>query len=350
MPATEPMMQPISAPILVPGTQQEPTVPTIPLDNHTNGSDVGSTSSGSGHGAAAPALARTSLSGGNHHQKGNISINQHHHYNAHNPNSGLRRFPRIGNTKKLTIENTTLKAKSRGTGAVPDGVQDSGMRQSKELEQEMSVQEGASDEQRDREDKEESENGVIAKDRKIAELLEKVDRFGTEVLILEREKARLQQLPTLPAEGTPSDVASGVACSIATAATLKDLVPIAAEAKIAAATPHSPIRNLAAGSPGGHVSTSDSHTRLNTDNSSWNATQINQDHDNFSQGGEHISTSINSASYDLAQEHSKLLAKYQALRMQHAQASVYVEELEIEIRELKVQSLDVNSGQDSTAH
>jgi hypothetical protein len=102
-------MQPISTLILVPGTQQEPTVPTIPLDNHTNGS-VGSTSSGSGHGVAAPALARTSLSGGNyHHQKGNI--NQHHHYNAHNPTSGLRRFPSIGNTKKLTIENTALKAK-----------------------------------------------------------------------------------------------------------------------------------------------------------------------------------------------------------------------------------------------
>lgn len=173
-------------------------------------------------------------------------------------------------------------------------------------------------------------------------MLEKVDRLGTEVLILEREKARLQQPPTPLAEGTPSDVTSAVTSSIATAATLKDA--------IASTTPHSPIRNLTAVSLGGHVSASDSHTRLNTDNSSWSAIQIDQDHDNFSQDGEHTPTAVNSASYDLAQEHSKLLAKYQALRMQHAQASVHVEELEIEIRELKVQGLDVFNGQDPAAH
>ncbi|KAK3808429.1 MAG: hypothetical protein J3Q66DRAFT_405748 [Benniella sp.] len=389
MPTTEPMIQPISAPILVPGTQQEPTVPIIHLDNHTNGSDTSSTSSGSGHDVAAPALARISLSGGNYHrQKGNI--NQHHHYNAHNPNSSLRRLSSIGNTKKLTIENTALKAKvvelerylterkvelselnqhiqkcefELGSKILECEDLKAKLGQGKELEQGLSIQ-GASDEQRDKGGKEESESGDIDKDSKgkvlqeenarkdvqIAELLEKVDRLGTQVLILEREKARFRQPPTPPAEGTPGDVTSAVASSIKTAATLKDVIPITAEAVIVTTTPHSPIRNLAAGSPGGHVSASGSHTRLNTDNSSWSATQIDQDHDNFSQDEEYTSTAVNSASYDLAQEHSKLLTKYQALRMQHAQASVYVEELENEIRELKVQGLDVNSGQDPAAH
>lgn len=112
-------MQPISAPILVPGTQQEPTVPIIPLDNHTNVRDTSSSPSGGGHGTTTSGPARNSVGSGSayhhhHHQqhhKGNRNPDQYHHYNTHNPNDGLCRFPSIGSIKKLTVENTTLKAK-----------------------------------------------------------------------------------------------------------------------------------------------------------------------------------------------------------------------------------------------
>ncbi|KAF9334862.1 hypothetical protein BG006_001332 [Podila minutissima] len=53
------------------------------------------------------------------------------------------------------------------------------------------------------------------------------------------------------------------------------------------------------------------------------------------------SLSVNSVGYDVSVEHPKLLAKYQALRMSHAQASEYVDNLESENRELKVQLLEV---------
>ncbi|KAF8945496.1 hypothetical protein BGZ52_009644 [Haplosporangium bisporale] len=52
---------------------------------------------------------------------------------------------------------------------------------------------------------------------------------------------------------------------------------------------------------------------------------------------------INSVGYDVSVEHPKLLARYQALRAQHAQASEYVDSLESENRDLKIQLLDVSS-------
>ncbi|KAG0032654.1 hypothetical protein BGZ81_010379 [Podila clonocystis] len=64
-------------------------------------------------------------------------------------------------------------------------------------------------------------------------------------------------------------------------------------------------------------------------------------------------SSVNSVGYDVSLEHPKLLAKYQALRMSHAQASEYVDSLESENRELKVQLLEVSpapwSSSDVTA-
>jgi cell shape-determining protein MreC len=53
------------------------------------------------------------------------------------------------------------------------------------------------------------------------------------------------------------------------------------------------------------------------------------------------SSFVNSVGYDLSMEHNKLLAKFQALRMQHAQASEYLDSLELENQDLKDQLLDV---------
>ncbi|KAF9947303.1 hypothetical protein BGZ70_002751, partial [Mortierella alpina] len=54
-------------------------------------------------------------------------------------------------------------------------------------------------------------------------------------------------------------------------------------------------------------------------------------------------SSVNSVGYDFSLEHPKLIARYQALRMQHAQASVCLDVLESENQQLKVQLLDIGS-------
>ncbi|KAG0075032.1 hypothetical protein BGZ90_010250 [Linnemannia elongata] len=53
---------------------------------------------------------------------------------------------------------------------------------------------------------------------------------------------------------------------------------------------------------------------------------------------------VNSVGYDLTVEHPKLLSRYQALRAQHAQASEYLDQLESENQDLKVQLLDVSES------
>lgn len=51
---------------------------------------------------------------------------------------------------------------------------------------------------------------------------------------------------------------------------------------------------------------------------------------------------VNNVGYDLTVEHPKLLSRYQALSAQHAQASEYLDQLETENQDLKVQLLDVS--------
>ncbi|KAG0222907.1 hypothetical protein BGX31_008803 [Mortierella sp. GBA43] len=397
------MMQPISAPILVPGSQHEPTVPPVPLDKHANTSDASSSSSGSGHNIPL-GPTRHSMSGGAsyHHYKGNNNTNQYHHYNTHNPGSGLRRFTSIGNNKKLMAENTTLQAKvveleryltglkeelilahrqvhaqrqdlkaaeERKVDEVnelKDHIQkcefelgckileceDLKARLGQDKQQEPSTEEDASNVQKEEEKEDDVVNKALReenarKDVQIAELLEKVDRLGTEVLSLEREKARLERPLTPLSEDTSNEVIATAVGAKAASATLKDLIPITAEAIIAATTPHSLVRNLAMQSGGESGSTSVSHTCLNAICSSPDTAQGEQV---LFQNGSNTTATVNSVNYDLAQEHSKLLTKYQALRVQHAQSSVYVEELENEIRELKVQSLDVGATSDPVAH
>ncbi|KAF9935086.1 hypothetical protein BGZ67_003594 [Mortierella alpina] len=54
-------------------------------------------------------------------------------------------------------------------------------------------------------------------------------------------------------------------------------------------------------------------------------------------------SSVNSVGYDFSLEHPKLIARYQALRMQHAQASVCLDVLESENQQLKVQLLNISA-------
>lgn len=80
-----------------------------------------------------------------------------------------------------------------------------------------------------------------------------------------------------------------------------------------------------------------SMTSVSNSNTSFNTASTTGQH----QQQLSTSSSVNSVGYDASIEHPKLLAKYQALRMSHAQASEYVDNLESENRELKVQLLEV---------
>ncbi|KAG0281027.1 hypothetical protein BGZ95_007227 [Linnemannia exigua] len=126
----------ISAPIPVPGTQQEPTTPSLGStatsatiihisgasnnsELHKNNSNGGSrittigTSTGVG-GVGVNAAGNNSNSSNAIHRSSSGSNGGSSRDNSKDKggnNPGLRRFPSIGNTKKLHIENSTLRSK-----------------------------------------------------------------------------------------------------------------------------------------------------------------------------------------------------------------------------------------------
>ncbi|KAF9142162.1 hypothetical protein BGX30_003283 [Mortierella sp. GBA39] len=442
-------MQPISGPIPVPGTQREPTTPLV--------SDIGAhlNNATSSSGSSTPTNAvspRTSVIGKSqtvnhrhHHQQRESSVNStpstaaHNqtHHNTHHPdhhrhnnnaNSGLRRFPSIGNTTKLNIENSTLRAKivelERYLTGLKEGLilahrqihaQKAEIKSEKEVnegevvglrervlevEREVRVRTEECDElraqlqaariQEDTAEKEAKEKkkseevvleekatkeehtppaGAVAtteatttttaessssvdldrikaleeenarKDAQIKELLEKVDRLGTEVLNLEREKARLEQPLTpepVPVPIAKIETAVGAA-PVPKSATLESIVPITAAAIIAATTSQSASDRAA-----GDLTESASNNSLKS--SSTSPSSVESDSDLNALQAAPVACTVNSVGYDFAVEHPKLLAKFQALRMQHAQASEYVDSLESENQDLKVQLLDVCAG------
>ncbi|KAF9566884.1 hypothetical protein EC968_003547 [Mortierella alpina] len=401
----------------------------------------------------ANSLSNSSNNGqGGHHGHGHGHHHHHHpHHNSHhnNPNSGLRRFPSIGNTKKLSVENSTLRAKimeleryltglkeelilahrqvhaqklemrnaeerkavemhelgqhiqrcefelgakvveCEGLQAKLDEALEGQQAKARKVEVlEAEVKEAkrmmmihqtssaaataaaatASKEsstgatghlQREKEgDEEEDSDRVKAlqdentrKDVQIQELLVKVDHLGTEMLKLEREKARLER-PTTPIPGnfeeeddstaadargsTGGDASCDLSSSSSSSTMLNRLVPITAEAIIAATTPCATTTTTSQHGVMLVVSGSGSSTSLNT--MSMSSSTVLKDGQQYQC---HPTSFVNSVGYDLSVEHSKLLAKFQALRMQHAQASEYLESLETENQDLKVQLLDV---------
>ncbi|KAG0298053.1 hypothetical protein BGZ98_000338 [Dissophora globulifera] len=393
---------------------------TTPRTSMT-GTRASTTNNGnSSHGNSATSA---SISAPNSLVNNNSNNNQlHHHYHTiHNNSSsgGLRRFPSIGNTKKLTTENLTLKSKVTELERYLTGLKEELVMAHRQIhaqrveiktaeerkleevneltdhiqkcefelggkilecvdlqrrlverqqQQESSNRKQiSSGEPREvRQDKPGDDCGIkndkdakimslmddnLRKDTQIVELLEKVDRLGTEVLSLEREKALLA-LPALAPAYAPSAAATSTPTGPSRpysharrgtgASSLKDLTPITAEAIIAATTPHTSLHNLTAHSRDGSVSGFSSNSSLQSGSDSTSPSSANA---NESSGTREIPVqrqgSINSVGYDLSVEHSKLLAKFQALRMQHAQAAEYLDSLESENQELKVQLLDV---------
>ncbi|KAG0308304.1 hypothetical protein BGZ98_008380 [Dissophora globulifera] len=140
----DPMSQTISAPILLPGTQQAPTVPALDLtgaggsrsaathqltgsSHYSPRHSMSHSSSGGSPRGSSEAISRlaTTLTLGPSNQNNSsnrqslagstamtmaVTANNNGD-NAFNPNSGLRRFPTLGNLKKLTNENSTLRVK-----------------------------------------------------------------------------------------------------------------------------------------------------------------------------------------------------------------------------------------------
>ncbi|KAF8923446.1 hypothetical protein BGZ52_009720, partial [Haplosporangium bisporale] len=110
MPTSDPIMQPISAPIPVPGTQQAPTTPPSNGTNSGNSSDI---QDGAIAGITTTTSSSSTNNNGSHGRTSSSSarVATHHNHTNSNNNASLSRFPSIGNTKKLTLENQTLRAK-----------------------------------------------------------------------------------------------------------------------------------------------------------------------------------------------------------------------------------------------
>ncbi|KAG9066113.1 hypothetical protein KI688_001332 [Linnemannia hyalina] len=452
-------MQPISGPIPVPGTQRQPTTPPV----SDIGAHLSNTTSSSGSSTPTNAVSpRTSVIGKSqtvnhrhhHHHQRESSVNStpstaahnqthhnthhpdHHHRHNNNANSGLRRFPSIGNTSKLNIENSTLRAKIVELERYLTGLKEELIlahrqvhAQRAEIKSEKEVKEGeimglrervleverevrvrteecdglkaqlqAARIQEDTTEKEakgkkkgeevvleekatkeeqaqpagavatteaptattaESSSSVdldrikaleeenARKDAQIKELLEKVDRLGTEVLNLEREKARLEQpLTPEPILVPVAKIETAVgAAPVPKSATLESIVPITAAAIIAATTSQS--ASVLSGTTctdraAGDLTESASNNSLKSSSTSPSSVESNSDLNALQAAP--VACTVNSVGYDFAVEHPKLLAKFQALRMQHAQASEYVDSLESENQDLKVQLLDVCAG------
>ncbi|KAI1317070.1 hypothetical protein EDD11_009053 [Mortierella claussenii] len=483
MPTVDPSttMQPISAPILVPGTQQEPTAPAAILLS-SSGTDLNMITSPTSASfssdesiAASPTSTggqhhllphpRTSFSGASRPILSGSASSHKNSLNNVNANSGLGRFPSIGNTKKLSVENMTLKAKISELERYLTGVKEElilanrqvhtyrsqikaaqeqraieihemtrhvqrcevelGAKvvecelleekldvahqrlqlQQQEVEEEEEEKKNENDQRGalgtttttkaapaqdsdSRKNMEQQENDQIKalqeenkrKDATIVELRNKVDRLGTEVLNLEREKACLER-PATPTSDSPAGraetplIAPAPAApnkpktrptrsnTVISSASLKGLVPITAQAIIAATTPSSTMHSLDnishSRSPSQSLlhqqqqvqpktfssSSSDSSLRTSGSSSSFSASSVSSTTTNgYAQDSIGLKSLVNSVGYDLSVEHPKLLAKFQALRLQHAQASEYVDDLENENRELKVQLLDVSTS------
>ncbi|KAF9981545.1 hypothetical protein BGZ65_003814 [Modicella reniformis] len=277
MPTAESMMQPISAPVPVPGSQREPTVPNIPLVSHTNICDTSNFSSGSG-----------------------LLHNQHH-----NSGSGLRRFPSIGVNKKITVENTTLKAKvvelERYLAGLKEGLIEA-HRQIRAQRQELN-------EQSEHIQKCEFELGakILEYEDLKEQLAEKIPpKQSVEIDTSEGQREEENNIKDQSIQALQKDNESKDA-------QIAELLESLEREKAAKLTGSVALKNAPS--------------------SGWQTQSI-----------------VNSVGYDLAQEHPKLLAKFEALRMQHAMASVYIDDLEGEIHELKIQGLDINSGLDPLAY
>ncbi|KAG0080329.1 hypothetical protein BGZ92_000686 [Podila epicladia] len=358
MPAIDPALLPISAPILVPGTQRQPTTPSL----------------GSSNTSTSTTIIVTNEQGGS-----------------------LRRFPTIGNTKKLSLENLTLRSKIAELERYLTGLKEElilAHRQihSKNLEAKISQERKAVEIHELGQHIQRCEFDLLAKTAECEALQNKLMYQTKEqvtklkhIHMLENEIMDYKRM-SVTSGGAASTISTATASNrimsrhsrnsadltttIGTnnnlsinsvrSSTVLEADSMIKQLKEDNARKEDQIKELterlekleklglerAQGQEGGDKAqevNEEKHQNTisgSSSNASFNTASTTAQQ---SQQQQRISTSssVNSVGYDVSVEHPKLLAKFQALRMSHAQASEYVDSLENENRELKVQLLEV---------
>ncbi|KAF8953702.1 hypothetical protein BGZ52_005403 [Haplosporangium bisporale] len=358
MPTIDPALPSISAPIPVPGTQLRPTIPSL--------------------GSPATSTSTTII----------VTSNEH--------GGSLRRFPSIGNTKKLSLENLTLRAKVAELERYLTGLKEElilAHRQihSKNLEARISQERKVVEIHELGQHIQRCEFDLLAKAAECEALQNKL-AYQTKEQVTKLKHIHMLESEIM--EYKRMSAMSGGAASTASTATGSNRI-------MSRHSRNSTDLTTTTGTNNNHNNSSvQSSTVLDADsmikqlkedntrkedqikelierleklekleleraqeqvgddkakddeekhrcmvpvsnaNTSFNAPSFTEQHQQQQQQLS-TSSSVNSVGYDVSVEHPKLLAKYQALRMSHAQASEYVDNLESENRELKVQLLEV---------
>ncbi|KAF9307287.1 hypothetical protein BGZ74_007097 [Mortierella antarctica] len=419
-------MQPISAPIPVPGTQQAPTTPSSNGTNSGNSSDI---QDGAVAGITTTTSSSSTNNNGSHGRTSSSSTRvATHHSQSNANNASLSRFPSIGNTKKLTLENQTLRAKIAElerylTGLKEELILANRQIHTRNLEIKL-AQERKSEELHDlAQQLQRAEFDLVARAAEVETLQNQLQHQAKEQMskikhidMLETEIQDYKRMSVTSGTGAPPSLAANVAVPVASVSSIIRAALIAVEGsestemdvepleldedredgeevrspaegvavteiqtsaaleelrgenarkdeqiqELAAKLGHltASLSNLeqektlaaentftkqgnskaaTASSSSGSVSGSDSTQSFNS------APSRQTSFSNISKTQNTSSGAINSVGYDVSVEHPKLLARYQALRVQHAQASEYVDTLESENRDLKIQLLDVSS-------
>ncbi|KAF9438810.1 hypothetical protein BGZ76_004409 [Entomortierella beljakovae] len=405
--------QPISAPIPVPGTQQEPTVPSalalsaacssilnISGPSHDRGGRTSNSSSSSSLmalgivGQNSSYLANTlhvgpsrhhSLSGvGNNTgnditkdgpNKSYININ---HNNPNNVNSGLRRLPSlvVGNSKKLNVENTNLRAKVIElerylTGLKEELILAHRQIQIKNKEAKTSQDRKAVEIHELAQHIQRCESELLSKSAECEALLNKLQYQTKEqmsklkhITLLESELLDYKRMSTLSGSGGNASAVLRISRNSS------DLSESARSSTVFISGNNSVVSNEEAMVQIKQLKEENARkdeqvdelinmvAKLKADVSQLEERQTQQNAVSqpvsasnsdvslsdplMNRSGSSGPSSVNSVGYDVASEHPKLLVRYQALRMQHAQASEYISSLESENRDLRVQMLDVS--------
>ncbi|KAG9068804.1 hypothetical protein KI688_011090 [Linnemannia hyalina] len=444
----------ISAPIPVPGTQQEPTTPSLGSTtsstfihlNSKNSSDLLKNNSSSGAriattiGTSTPVGLGVDIGSNNSHLSSNSSNaskdggkdggkdskNNNNNYSYSNPRS-LRRFSSIGNTKKLHLENSTLRSKITELERYVQGLKEELILahrqiQAKNLEAKTSQERKAVEIHELGQHIQRCESDLLAKTAECEALQNKLQYQTKEqvsklkhINMLETEIMDYRRMSVMSGHGPASATGTGPGTtglggmmaarggsvlirnsrnssdsteSVRSSTVLQDSAAMVEEATAVLQAQikqlkdehwkkdeqikemSEKIQSLAdsvaqlekATSAAADVvkeedaktimtpttSTTDKNNivSVSTSNASFN-TAISGGVGATSSSASHSSSSIsivNSVGYNLAVEHPKLLSRYQALRALHAQASEYLDQLETENQDLKVQLLDVSES------
>lgn len=448
----------ISAPIPVPGTQQEPTTPSLGSTTsttiiHINGNNISDLHKNNSNGGARITTTTIGTStpvgvgigrGSNNHlsSSSNNGIrdgSKDGGKDSSNNPGGVRRFPSIGNTKKLHLENLTLRSKISELERYLQGLKEElilAHRQihAKNLEAKISQERKAVEIHELGQHIQRCEFDLLAKTAECEALQNKLQYQTKEqvsklkhINMLETEIMDYRRVSTMSMYGPPSATGTGPGMigpggvmlvrgdsvlfrnsrnssdlteSVRSSTVLQDS---AAAVEEATAALQAQIKQLKdehwkkdeqiqemsekikfltdsvsqlekstsavtavveeeEGKEEGKeedakttmtptTSTTDKNNIVSgsTSNASFN-TAATGGVGAISNSASHSSSSVsivNNVGYDLTVEHPKLLSRYQALRAQHAQASEYLDQLETDNQDLKVQLLGVS---ESTAH